>query len=207
MSPSQAGARQGEGDFEAWYRSAHPRMLAALVAYGASVEDAEDATNEAFARALVRWSRVAELTSPSGWAFVVARNLLRRSARRRTMEASRTRALSPEGGHQGIDPAELATAAADVAAHLLLLSPRERTVVILHHGFDMSQEDVATLLRLKRSTISSTLTNARRRLLEESSYGKPVSDAGKNDLSNPVTHDSSHRHIRLNVPRRRTHVR
>ena len=45
-----------------------------------------DAVDEAFARAFERWARVRTMDSPVGWTFTVARNLLRRAARRAQKE-------------------------------------------------------------------------------------------------------------------------
>lgn len=162
---SMADIAESVLEFADWYETAHPRVVAALIAFGASREDAEDATNEAFARALVRWDRVGAGVSPTGWTFVVARNLVRRTARRRIMELTRMERLLPRDSRRSGDPAEWAALAADLAAQLRELSPRQRTVLILHFGLDISEADLASLLRVTRSTVSSTITNARRQLL------------------------------------------
>lgn len=115
---SMADIAESVLEFADWYETAHPRVVAALIAFGASREDAEDATNEAFARALVRWDRVGAGVSPTGWTFVVARNLVRRTARRRIMELTRMERLLPRDSRRSGDPAEWAALAADLAAQL-----------------------------------------------------------------------------------------
>src|SRR4051794_41987403 len=73
-------------DFDDWYRAAHPRLLASMVLVTGSVDEAREVTDEAFARACERWSRVGAMEAPAGWTYRVAVNVLRRRARRRTLE-------------------------------------------------------------------------------------------------------------------------
>ncbi len=73
-------------DFEGWYEQEHPRVLAACCALGGNVGVAREATDEAFVRALERWSKVGEMAAPGGWVQVVALNQLWRSLRRRRFE-------------------------------------------------------------------------------------------------------------------------
>lgn len=44
--------------FESWYRSEHPRLVAAMAVVAGDTEVAREVTAEAFARALERWGRV-----------------------------------------------------------------------------------------------------------------------------------------------------
>lgn len=53
-----------EQDFELWYRRERPRVLATCVALSGDVGVASGAADEAFVRALERWSSVSEMTSP-----------------------------------------------------------------------------------------------------------------------------------------------
>jgi predicted RNA polymerase sigma factor len=73
-------------DFEVFYREQYSRVLSGSVALAGEVEVARDATNEAFARALQRWTTVRAMSSPGGWVQAVALNELRRVLRRRRLE-------------------------------------------------------------------------------------------------------------------------
>ena len=51
-------------DFEAFYLASYPRLVGQLTALTGSLEDAEDAVQEAFARASTRWGRLRAYDSP-----------------------------------------------------------------------------------------------------------------------------------------------
>jgi predicted RNA polymerase sigma factor len=61
-------------EFEGWYEREHPLVLAACCALGGNADVAREATDEAFVRALERWSKVGEMAAPGGWVQVVALN-------------------------------------------------------------------------------------------------------------------------------------
>jgi RNA polymerase sigma factor (sigma-70 family) len=152
--------------FETWYPAAHRQVLAALVAYCGDLAAASEATDEAFARAFARWRDVGQMTAPAGWAFVVARHQLGRTA----VRSSRERATAPTlawaagGRSDARDDTGRVEAALEVAEALRPLSTRQREVVVLHHGLDLAQDEVADLLGISRSTVATTLLDARRAL-------------------------------------------
>jgi RNA polymerase sigma-70 factor (ECF subfamily) len=147
-------------DFETWYRKEHPRLVAALTVATGNVDVARDLVSEAFARALERWDRVAEMESPTGWARQVAMNLLRRHYRRASLEERILRRHPPVASalpDGPIDPVLWAT--------VLALPPRQRAVLALRIVLDLSQEETAALLGIKPGTVSATLVDARRAAL------------------------------------------
>ena len=146
-----------EGAFERWYRDAHPRLLASLVLVTGSVDEATECVDEALARALGHWPRVSEMASSVGWTYRVALNVARRRARRRTLEATLLRRRGPER-------AELDGPAGEAWALVADLPRRQRQVVVLRYVADLTEADVATALGISRSTVSSTLADARRTL-------------------------------------------
>jgi hypothetical protein len=77
---------EDRSSFEAWYRAEHPRLIAALFVVSGDADVAQEATDEAFARALARWPRVGAMASPGAWTYRVALNVLRRTFRRRRIE-------------------------------------------------------------------------------------------------------------------------
>jgi predicted RNA polymerase sigma factor len=82
-----AAVTVNERSFEEWYRSEYRRLLATVTLATRNVEVGRDATDEAFARAYERWSRVCTMAEPNGWLYRVALNVARRIVRRRAMEA------------------------------------------------------------------------------------------------------------------------
>lgn len=147
----------GAPDFEAWYRNEHPALLASLILMSGEPDLAREVVDEALARALERWDRVGRMASPGGWTYRVAVNCLRRHTRRATLEH---RIYQRQGSEETVAPMS------ELWALVRDLPPRQRDVVVLRYVADLPQADIATALGIKRSTVSSTLTQAHRALAE-----------------------------------------
>jgi len=147
-----------EADFADWYASERPRVLAVLTALSGQVDAAAEATDEAFARAYARWDRVSRMDAPGGWTYRVALNVLRKSMRRH----ARGHEL-----HASIATADLvATDESDDELWALVrsLPPRQRTAIVLRYVADQPEHAIATAMGIRRSTVASTLAQARARL-------------------------------------------
>jgi RNA polymerase sigma-70 factor (ECF subfamily) len=140
-------------DFEPWYREHYRRVYASVLLVCGDPAAAGDATDEAFARALERWSRVKKMGSPAGWTFVVARNVARRAARRRARELSLYE-------RPGIAPPVDVGLWDAVAA----LPPRERELIALRYVAQLTEPEIAATLGLAPGTIARGLHDARARL-------------------------------------------
>ncbi|HEY9557096.1 MAG TPA: sigma-70 family RNA polymerase sigma factor [Acidimicrobiales bacterium] len=143
-------------DFESWYRREHPRLLASIVLVSGQPDLAREAVDEALVRALERWDRVSAMASPGGWTYRVALNCLRRRTRRAAMERRLLR--------RGVRERSLAPPAGEAWEVVRSLPPRQRAVVVLRYVADLSQSEIAEVLGVTRSTVSSTLTAAHRAL-------------------------------------------
>ena len=126
-------------DFDDFYASNYARFVVQLYAVTGNLPDAEDAVQEAFARASVHWGRVRAYELPEAWVRRVALNVaftgLRRA--RRVMEVL-TRAEPPP-------PPPL---------HF-------RQVLVLHYLADLPVERVAGELGIAVGTAKSRLARAR----------------------------------------------
>ena len=69
-------------EFSAFYAATYQRLLGQLVLVCGDRAEAEDALQEAFARAAVRWHRLRSYDVPEVWVRRVALNLTRMAARR-----------------------------------------------------------------------------------------------------------------------------
>lgn len=141
-------------DFEVWYTREHPRVLAACTALAGEVDVARDATDEAFTRALERWSKVAGMNAPGGWVQAVALNYLRRTLRRRRLER-----LLGAGAHAEAVPPDR-----ELWMVVRTLPARQQTAVVLAYVHDLSGTAIAQAMGIAPGTVSSTLDAARRNL-------------------------------------------
>jgi RNA polymerase sigma factor (sigma-70 family) len=138
--------------------------------------DAEDLTQQTFERALRAWSRFDERrASPQTWLLTIARNLLIDHLR-----ADRSGSQTPIGeGGVGEEALPVAHPAPDLgldpelAAALAALSDRDREVVALRFGGDLSGPEIADALGLSLANVQQILSRSLRRLrsaLEESGF-------------------------------------
>ncbi len=146
-----------EGDgFSEWYEREHPRLISTLAIVSGHLDEAVDATDEAFARALDRWGSVSQMASPTGWTYQVALNRLRRQMRRAELER---RALGRRQSRATVplpDP--------DVWDAVRSLPLRRRTAVVLRYVADLTEAEIATAMGISRGTVAATLSTARKSL-------------------------------------------
>ena len=155
-------------DFETWYRAVHPRLGTSLALAFGDVALAQESTDEAFARALERWDRVAVMDSPTGWVYRVAFNDARRRLRRSKFEHHVFRSHRPES----VDPpaGELWTVVADLPA-------RQRQAVVLRHVGQLLEVEVGAVMGISRGAVSSTLRAAYQSLRIALADPAPISEA------------------------------
>jgi RNA polymerase sigma-70 factor, ECF subfamily len=164
-----------EGDYR--------RLVAGLALVAGSRAAAEDAVQEALARAWERAQRGEQISSLSGYVAVAAINLLRSGFRRLLVER-RARQRLREGLHQTPTRPEayLATAdlRVDLARALAALPRRQREAVVLHYFADLSIQDIALALGTRPDTAKGLLHRGRRSLqrLLGPGYQEGVDDAG-----------------------------
>jgi len=139
-------------DFESWYRQAHPRLGTALAVAFGDAGLAQDAADEAFARALQHWDRVAVMQSPTGWVYRVGFNYARRRLRRQSLE----RRLLLRN-HRA-EPAQ--APAGEMWTVVAALPVRQRQAVALRHVEQLKETEIAAVMGISRGTVSSTLRAA-----------------------------------------------
>ncbi len=111
---------------------------------------AEDATQEAFVRALERWRRLAGEPWAGGWVTSTATNLIRRALRRRKPP------LGP-GEQVGNDT----DAAIDLWRRIKALPVRQQQAVLLFYGADLAVAEVARAMGCEEGTARAHLARAR----------------------------------------------
>jgi RNA polymerase sigma-70 factor, ECF subfamily len=153
------------GDFEAVYEAEMWRVYGFFAYRLRSVVDAEDLTQRTFERALKAWGRFDPERAPARtWLFSIAHNLL--IDHHRTEPRQQPQAIDdvPEGqlGSEmpepdlGIDPA--------LDAALATLGQREREVLALRFGGDLTGPEIADLTGLSLANVQQILSRSLRRL-------------------------------------------
>ncbi len=151
-------------DFETFFASTGPGMLAKGILLSGHRQEAEDAVQEAYTEALRAWHRIGSYESPEAWVYKVMRQRLWASSRRASRQVPSGVDLTVPSGSLG-DPERTAEARAVITA-LAGLPGRLRFVVVMHCLNGLSQEEVARELGLARGTVAFYLHSARR-LLEK----------------------------------------
>ena len=128
------------------------RVLGAVRAFCGDSDVAYDVTQEAFARAFSRWSRVKESAWPQAWVTITAFNLSRRHFRR----LSRRLPADPDAIARGPTEDRL-----DILAALRSLPERQRQAAVLHYLVDCPIAMVAELMGLSEGAVKAHLFKAR----------------------------------------------
>lgn len=146
------------GGFEAWYRTAHPRLLASLTLMTGDRSVAEDVAAEACSRCLQRWDEGRPPDDPSAWTYTVAVNLARRTWRRRKKERDLLASVIP--------PDSLVTAEPELELWraVAALPDRARTAIVLRYVGGLREGDIALAMGIAPGTVAATLSKARARL-------------------------------------------
>jgi RNA polymerase sigma-70 factor, ECF subfamily len=142
-------------DFADFYGAAARRIVRHAYALTGNLADAQDVTQESFARAWQRWDKVREFDSPEAWVRRVATNLaVSRLRRARTARAAAWQLAScvvPE-----ISPDTVALVAA-----LRMLPERQRVVLVLHYLADLPVTQIAAELGCPVGSVKVWLSRGR----------------------------------------------
>lgn len=168
-SGKPAGSRRGPaaGDFSVVYEE-HVWQVYGFFSYRLRTRaDAEDLTQQTFERALRAWTRFDPARGTVlTWLMAIARNLLidhvraDRSARQRPLD----------GAREAADPALVLTdtpdlgLAPDLEQALRVLDGRDRELLALRYGADLTGREIADLTGLTLANVQQILSRALRRL-------------------------------------------
>ena len=153
--------------------TSYPRLVAAVALVAGSRDAAEDAVQEALARA---WERAGteEIRSLPAWVTKVSLNLSRSRWRRLRAEAKATARLEAASDHLQADPRP------DVEQALARLSRRQREVTVLRYYLAMDVNEIAGVLGITEGTVKTQLFRARRALAEI------LGDGEQEEVDDPV---------------------
>jgi RNA polymerase sigma-70 factor (ECF subfamily) len=128
---------------------------------------AEDAVQEALARAWERSERGERIESLPGWVMTVAMNLVKTGIRSRVRERLALTRLAQGRTDPGVqemldDSGDLV----DLRRAMVTLTSRQRQVTILRYWLDLDVREVARLLGVDEGTVKTLLFRARRKLAD-----------------------------------------
>jgi RNA polymerase sigma-70 factor (ECF subfamily) len=150
--------------FAAFYAANVSALTVSLYAYTGDLGAAQDAVQEAFTRALVRWDRIAHYDNPVAWIRRVAWNLAT-SRWRRSRVADRHLRVQRHASVPGPEPDQVALIAA-----LKALPDKQRRAIVMHylggltareigHVDGLSEANVRVLLHRGRAALAALLAD------------------------------------------------
>ena len=142
---------------EELFRQSYRAIVQSLALAGGDMAAAEDATQEAFAEAFVRWNRVSRYNNPGAWVRRVAINKLRNAHR------SRVRGVAAIGRMASEMPTALPPieAESDLTSALRRLPYKQRISTVLYYVEGMSTAEVADAMGISQGSVHQHLNRAR----------------------------------------------
>ena len=158
VAPREVGmdAQSAEAEFDAFYRDTARRVVHLVYGFTGDLTVAQDATQEAYARAWQQWSRVRTADDPLAWVRTVARRIAISGWRKRTTQE---RAYQRHGVHDTTGPPSEDRVA--VVAALRELPDPVREAVTMHYIGDLSIEQIAHDTNTPAGTIKARLHRGR----------------------------------------------
>ncbi|HUC25329.1 MAG TPA: sigma-70 family RNA polymerase sigma factor [Streptosporangiaceae bacterium] len=155
-----------QGDFEEFYQANYGRTVAMAAAVLGSRSEAEDVAQEAFTRALARWSRLSCYDVPEAWVRQVALRLAIDSGRRmrRAIKVAVKMAAQRHPPQPEAADSLAFTALGDALKRLPL---QQRQLVALYYLTDMSVADIARESGVALGTVKARLASARQHIERE----------------------------------------
>jgi RNA polymerase sigma-70 factor (ECF subfamily) len=166
-----------DADLREFVRTSYPQLVGAVALLCGSRAIAEDAVQEALARAWERSLRGDHIDSLPAWVTTVSMNLTRSGFRRLRSERRARAALETH-------PADLmapAEARIDLRRVLARLPRRQREATILRYYLDLDVREIAEVMGTPEGTAKSLLARARHSLATELriNYSEEVGDRGE----------------------------
>jgi len=141
----------------------YPRLVAGVALVAGSRPAAEDAVQEALARAWERSERGEEIESLTAWVTAVSLNLARSRLRRVVAERRARERMVSRVGTAALAPSD-AGERIDLLRALASLPRRQREATVLRYYLGLNVAEVASALGIHQGTAKTALFRARRAL-------------------------------------------
>lgn len=150
---------RGSEDFDQFYAATAKRTVAVVYAVTGDLGAAEDAVQEAYARAWQRWARLTQEGDPTPWVRTVALRLAVSTWRK---ARNRMRAHFRHGPPP--DAPALAPDRVALVAALRTLGDDQRTALVMYHLLDLPVEEIARATGASAATVRARLSRGRKAL-------------------------------------------
>lgn len=151
---------------ERLFREHAPRVYRLAYGYFGTAQEAEDATQETFLRAIQKYGQFRREAEASTWLYRVAVNVcidgLRREQRRQSEPLDAAVTLS--SFEWPSDELERKDLSASVRRAIDQLQPQHKLLIVLRELEELSYEEIRRITGLSIGTISSRLNRARREI-------------------------------------------
>jgi len=155
-------------DFDVFYTGTVKRVTGYLYAVTSSRTDAEDAAQEAYARAWQHWAKVSGYVDPEGWVRTVGFRITVNSWRKATTRAAAYRRHGVPDDQPDLSPNYLA-----IVAALRKISPSQRQAIVLYYLIGLSVDEIAREAGVPAGTVKARLSRGRTALAELLGEGVP----------------------------------
>ncbi len=156
-------AERSSQEFEAFVTETADPLFRSGYLITANVAETEDLLQETFLRLARHWNRIRSMEYPLAYARRVLINLALNGATSRDRRGRELR--NPDEGAQVVDQGSVRQLSgvddeAEFRWALTALPPRQRAVLILRYWDDLSEREVAEILRCPIGTVKSTTSRA-----------------------------------------------
>jgi RNA polymerase sigma-70 factor (ECF subfamily) len=143
-------------DYDAFYAGSVRRLTAQMYAMTGSRAEAEDLTQEAFARAWQNWEKVSGYGDPEAWVRTVACRLRVSVWRKTVNRLAAHHRHGPPDDIPGAGPDYVA-----IVAALRRIPAEQRRAIVLHHLVGLSVEETARETGVAPGTVKARLSRGR----------------------------------------------
>jgi RNA polymerase sigma-70 factor (ECF subfamily) len=145
--------------FDDFYAASARRVVAQVYAMVGDLGEAEDAVQEAYARAWQRWREVGTYVDPTAWVRTVAYRIAVSSWRR-----TRNRLLAHQRSESTRDPAQSDPDTLALVEALRQIPAAQRRAIVLHHLVGLPVREIAEETGDSVSAVKARLSRGRQAL-------------------------------------------
>jgi RNA polymerase sigma-70 factor (ECF subfamily) len=142
--------------FEEFFHVERDRLFRVMFVITKNRQEAEDLSQEAFARVWERWDAIGAMENPTGYLHRTAMNLFRSRYRRALLAARRGIGnAAAKDAYEAIDERQVALQA------LGTLTPRQRAAIVLTEVLQYTAEEAGSMLGIRAATVRALHFQAR----------------------------------------------